>query len=218
MKGDIGIHRFCRTLGSHILFFLVRVYEPLDKVFKIQKVEFSSEFEIQAELYQRLKADGFDVQGEVNVQSGVFDLVVFGERGFATAIIETKRPWTGSSLEFDETEQGWKYRQFGVPVILFWDFGYYDDLLTLLRAKRIMQTKYYKDLVEIANAEKLGLTPDTRNLKKTCAFRLVRFLDRASMAAFDMGVYCPEFSEAKAVEQDLETKKQKAKVFLESLN
>ena len=48
-----------------------------------------AEFEIQAELYNKLKNEGYDVRGEVKAKKSRLDLVVF-ENKKAKCIIEVK--------------------------------------------------------------------------------------------------------------------------------
>lgn len=49
-----------------------------------------SEFEIQSDLYQELKQQGFDVRGEVKAKQSRLDIVVFNEQKKAVCIVEVK--------------------------------------------------------------------------------------------------------------------------------
>jgi hypothetical protein len=118
----------------------VRTYEAISSIHSLNVPwnEKKSEFEIQAEIFIRLKNDGFFVRGEyVSGPLFRFDLVVFNNRGKAVAIIEVKNTHTGRRRSLD-TLQGAKYRQFGVPVIQFYDLDEYQMLLDFLRGKEKM--------------------------------------------------------------------------------
>lgn len=91
----------------------------------IQYPQMDSEFEIQAYLFAKLKAAGFDVRGEVQVHgmfglrkakaSCRFDIVIY-ENGVATLIIEVKARVVNHKSTVDDTRQGKRYTTFGVPV------------------------------------------------------------------------------------------------------
>lgn len=108
----------------------MRVYQPLSADYHVASPSRQSEFETQAELYIRLKKDGFKVRGEITFGRCRFDLVIFKKRK-AIAIIETKSHTVGKRNSLD-TIQGVKYRQFGVPVIQFYDIDKYDELVIFL--------------------------------------------------------------------------------------
>ena len=102
---------------------MITTLEPISDKYTIPLRDSSpSEFEVQAYLYGKLLALGFEVRGEVKwfdpdlrVQCR-FDLVMYDD-GRATQIIEVKpaqRKWTKTPLE--DTRQGRRYRLFGVPV------------------------------------------------------------------------------------------------------
>jgi len=80
-----------------------------------------TEFEIQAELYLKMRGLGIDVKGELKIskkQTGtrgsIFDLVIFKERK-AVAIVEVKKRYRG--LGAGGTIQEAKYKEFGIPLI-----------------------------------------------------------------------------------------------------
>jgi hypothetical protein len=88
--------------------------------------EVNSEFEVQAELYCRLKSMGLDVRGcvpswciDYNEPHKVyFDLVIFDENKTAVVIVECKN-WKRDHEKLNKkTRQARRYAQFGVPVIL----------------------------------------------------------------------------------------------------
>lgn len=75
----------------------------------------TSEFEVQAYLYSKLKRMGFDVRGEVSAtdirgKGSRFDLVIF-KKGKATRIIEVKK-----TREQRIYSQRLKYNRYGVGV------------------------------------------------------------------------------------------------------
>ena len=83
----------------------------------------ASEFEVQAYIYQNLRANGYDVRGEVTTRqsSAILDLVVFDERT-PVLIIEVKAALklisarTRVSLAELDQEQADYYQSLGVPV------------------------------------------------------------------------------------------------------
>lgn len=86
-----------------------------------------SEFEIQADIYIKLKVHGIDVRGEVIWQQITsdgktkrrekcrFDLVIF-EGGKAVEIVEIKDNVTRHKSGVEHTRQGRRYPRFGIPV------------------------------------------------------------------------------------------------------
>lgn len=102
-----------------------RVYSaPSEPYGRVRAPDRVSEFEVQAWLYAALKSLGFDVRGEVVVYTGDerkgfkvarFDLVIFGEDGFATEIIEVKADGRSSGPS-SYSRQRVKYKAFGVKL------------------------------------------------------------------------------------------------------
>ena len=181
----------------------MRVYDSLNDS---QKVHFSdriTESDTQAELYARLKKDGFTVKSAVGVAQkrslgGVsFDLVVFKDKT-AVAIIEVKSTTKGPEEDLDATMQGLKYRSFGIPVVLFWDMSFYDDLKTFLSSKKTKNV----DLVK--NTFNSGALKD-----------LYKSLDITSMRAFDLRHHSQEFQE---LERLLEEKRDRVKSIMDEAN
>lgn len=148
----------------------MRVYEALTTLQQIQNPVRKSEFEIQASLYSKLKEDGFKVRGCVSLKrhKAQFDLVVFKGRK-ASAIIEVKAPDEGPTEDLDKTQQGMKYRVYGVPVVLFWSMEYYSDLKKFLQDNTVTQQPLIKE------------TEKQEHLK-----RLRTSLSIASMSAYDL--------------------------------
>lgn len=92
---------------------------------EIQYPARTSEFEIQAELFQDLKQLGYDIHGEVptswNRRTGTkgarFDLVIFRNKR-AAVLIEVKSHLAGRSHKpTTQTKQYQRYSQYGLPVI-----------------------------------------------------------------------------------------------------
>jgi hypothetical protein len=122
----------------------MRIYTPLSSERTIKpRPDVITEFDIQAELFVKLKNDGFYVEGDRRYHSGNqrvfpkmynlicrFDIVVY-RHNKAIAIIETKRPDIAKTQTLD-TYQGVKYRQFGVPVVQFYDIADYQKLIEFL--------------------------------------------------------------------------------------
>jgi hypothetical protein len=79
-----------------------------------------TEFEIQAELYSKLKTHGFNVRGEVRAKNqglkSQFDLVVFHGCD-AAVIIEVKDSPCLGLLNGKKTRQSEKYHAYGIPVL-----------------------------------------------------------------------------------------------------
>ena len=86
----------------------------------------ASEFEVQAELYRRLRGMGLDVRGEVKTQfeqktkrdrasACRFDLVLY-ENKTAVHIFEVKRHATRHKNGVEATRQSQRYRTYGLPV------------------------------------------------------------------------------------------------------
>ena len=109
----------------------MRIYPPLSADRTLyESARALTEFEVQAELYNRLKQDGFTVRGEWTTGNCRFDIVVFKKRK-PLAIIEVKTAKAGSKQTLD-TYQGVKYRCYGVPVVQFYSISEYEKLLTVL--------------------------------------------------------------------------------------
>ena len=81
-----------------------------------------TEFEVQAYLWSQLRSLGINVRGEVKAtfekRSVVrFDLVVFKD-GVLQGIIEVKSAPIKHKTCWEQTRQGLRYHQFGVPVVI----------------------------------------------------------------------------------------------------
>ena len=157
----------------------MKIYQPLTASYQLNELSVKSESDIHCVLYARLKQDGFRVSSGRSYKDWVaFDIVLFSEEGNheALAIIEVKRENEGHRIALDQTEQGFKYRQFGVPVILFWDLSKYDELVKFLKSEMTEDSNSGDDL-RIETNSKSDLLRRLRDLH--------RRLDTAQMAAFD---------------------------------
>lgn len=88
----------------------------------INKPSKVSEFEMQAELYFRLKRLGFDVRGEVTAmyqgERSMFDLVVFVNNQGAV-IIEVKNSRADALRYGKKTRQNRKYKAYDLPLVYY---------------------------------------------------------------------------------------------------
>ena len=173
----------------------MKIYQPLTATYKLDFWKTKSELDLHCPLYARLQNDGFTVlSGRTYKGRVAFDIVVFKGRK-AIAIIEVKREDLGHRVALDQTEQGFIYRQFGVPVILFWDMKKYDDLAEFLKSNRISKSEIGDDLRIQISKKEIMLTR-LRDLR--------RRLDVASMAAFDAKSALPSHKELEQMEIVLE--------------
>jgi hypothetical protein len=179
----------------------MRVYKPLNSSAIIHKQSTRAEFNLQADLYALLKRDGFDVVGNVTLCKNSFDLVVYDSKGKATAIIETKQEDEGARVHLDQTIQGVKYMQFGVPVILFWDLSKYDELKTELLKDR-------KAFVNVKSSAESAFQEASKAAVVRSLELLRNKLDVASFAAYDVASTLSKTDLAN-LEQTLETARDK---------
>jgi len=95
-----------------------------------------SEFEIQAELYHRLRNLGVDVRGSVpskcedfgKFKRVIFDLVVF-KGSTATHIIECKSRENTRTAPHQNSRQLRRYSKFGVPLIWCFHFDQIEETI-----------------------------------------------------------------------------------------
>jgi hypothetical protein len=154
----------------------MRIYDALNDIQgKIHFPNYVTEGDVQSDVVSALKKDGFLVKTMLGFKRSLknagceFDIVVFADKHTAVAIIENKSPLEGPATDLDATHQGLKYRGFGIPVILFWDMKYYNELREFLKKEKLPTVKPVKI--------------NTESLK-----RLHKSLDIASMAAYDLGM------------------------------
>ena len=92
-----------------------------------------SEFEVQATIWAKLRDLGICARGEVKtVFSGRaqvrFDVAIF-EDGQLAGIIEVKKSEKNHKTTWEETRQGSRYGQFGVPVRIVYGMDQAMDLI-----------------------------------------------------------------------------------------
>lgn len=160
----------------------MRVYEPLSASERVHKPAFETEADLQCDLAAKLRGDGFNISVGLNYRALardgrglVFDIVVFRSKA-AIAIIEIKRTSDGHRVALDQTIQGFKYRHFGVPVVLFWDLNEYDQLKNFLQGAEQNGSE---------SGEGLRIENTSKKNRLIALWNLRRRLDTASMAAFD---------------------------------
>lgn len=78
----------------------------------------NSEFEIQSELYYKLRESGYNVRGEVKHAKCRFDIVVYDSNNNAICIIECKRYVSRYKKPKQNTKQIAKYSQYNIPVLV----------------------------------------------------------------------------------------------------
>lgn len=115
----------------------MRIYQPTDSLYEIPlNPARRTEFETHSDLFQRLKEDDFDVRACFSVSVGapkkrrgvIFDIGVFKEDK-AICVIEVKSDLTPL---FKVSSQAKRYRQFGIPLVLFWNMAKYSILKSFL--------------------------------------------------------------------------------------
>ncbi len=75
-----------------------------------------AEFEIQAELFNKLRTQGFNVRGEVKAEKSRLDLVIFNTENRAKCSIEVKSSQRIKKRKYKRVE---KYEElFNLPVIV----------------------------------------------------------------------------------------------------
>ncbi len=105
-----------------------------DKAIKAIEPNCLSEFEIQALIWAGLRALGINARGEVSCAfSGRakvrFDIAVFSN-GELAGIIEIKKSPIKHKSTWEETRQGERYLQFGVPVLIVYGESEAQELLS----------------------------------------------------------------------------------------
>jgi hypothetical protein len=88
----------------------------------VRKPRVASEFEMQAELYFRLKRLGLDVRGEVPAEyqseRSFFDLVVF-HGDYGAVIIEVKNSAALHAIYGGNVRQNRKYKAYDIPLVYY---------------------------------------------------------------------------------------------------
>jgi len=83
-----------------------------------------TEFEVQAYVWTELRSRGVNARGEVKAKfarrSTVrFDIAIFTD-GKLSQIVEIKKAKVNHKTTWEETRQGHRYNQFGVPVTILY--------------------------------------------------------------------------------------------------
>jgi hypothetical protein len=83
-----------------------------------------TEFEVQAYVWSELRKAGVNARGEVKTRfakrsSVRFDIAIF-EGGKLTGIVEIKKSKINHKTKWEDTRQGFRYNQFGVPVTILY--------------------------------------------------------------------------------------------------
>jgi hypothetical protein len=95
-----------------------------------------SEFEMHANLFFRLKQEGYDVRGEVtaknNGRKSSFDLVIFNLAG-AAVIIEVKNSPCEALINGKKTRQAVKYTEYGIPLLFYTTITPLDEVVASVK-------------------------------------------------------------------------------------
>lgn len=99
----------------------------------VREPQHITEFEIQAYLWNELKKRGINARGEVKTRYAKrayvrFDIAIF-EDGEMTRIIEIKRSKIAHKTSWEDTRQGKRYNEFGVPVNIIYGMQDADEFL-----------------------------------------------------------------------------------------
>jgi hypothetical protein len=92
--------------------------------YEVEEPVGDTEFEVQAYLWGELRSMGINARGEVKTQYGKrtwvrFDIAIF-TNGELTQIIEIKRSPIKHKTTWEDTRQGKRYIEFGVPVVIIY--------------------------------------------------------------------------------------------------
>jgi hypothetical protein len=106
-----------------------QVKEPGDK----------TEFEVQAYIWNELRKIGINARGEVKAKHGHrsyvrFDIAIF-EDGCLKHIVEVKRSKIKHKTTWEDTRQGKRYNEFGVPVTIVYGMKDADEFICSLKQK-----------------------------------------------------------------------------------
>ena len=96
-----------------------------------------TEFEVQAYLWGELRKMGVNARGEVKTRHGKrtwvrFDIAIF-IAGKLTRIIEVKRSPINHKTTWEDTRQGKRYNEFGVPVSIVYGMPQAEEFLKSLK-------------------------------------------------------------------------------------
>lgn len=98
--------------------------EYRDDMEEVREPKTPTEFEVQAYVWNELRRKGVNARGEVKTKFEKrcfvrFDVAIF-EGGKLTHIIEIKRSKMKHKTRWEDTRQGQRYNQFGVPVTILY--------------------------------------------------------------------------------------------------
>lgn len=93
-----------------------------------------TEFEVQAYLWNKLKEKGINARGEIKTKyekkfTVRFDIAIFND-GKLAHIIEIKKSKIKHKTTWENTRQGYRYKQFGVPVTILYGM---EDAINFLK-------------------------------------------------------------------------------------
>lgn len=93
-----------------------------------------TEFEVQAYVWNELKKRGVNARGEVKAKFAKrstvrFDIAIFKD-GKLIHIVEIKKAKVNHKTTWENTRQGHRYNQFGVPVTILYGMDDADKFLT----------------------------------------------------------------------------------------
>ena len=103
-----------------------------------------SEFEVQAFLWAGLRDLGFNVRGEVKTQYTKrcfvrFDLALFVD-GKLAGILEVKKSAIKHHTTWEDTRQGTRYNDFGVPVKIVYGYEQAQALIEAAKSGKIFDS------------------------------------------------------------------------------
>ena len=108
---------------------------------QVREPQHITEFEVQAYLWNELKKRGINARGEVKTRYAKrayvrFDIAIF-EAGQLTRIVEIKRSKIAHKTSWEDTRQGKRYNDFGVPVNIIYGMEDADEFLGSIDKKQI---------------------------------------------------------------------------------
>ena len=125
----------------------------------VREPQYITEFEVQAYLWNELKRRGINARGEVKTRYAKkayvrFDIAIF-EDGQMTRIIEIKRSKIAHKTSWEDTRQGKRYNEFGVPVNIIYGMEGADEFLGFIDINKFP-----------AMPGKTGISRDVRDVTK----------------------------------------------------
>jgi hypothetical protein len=101
--------------------------------YEVKEPAAETEFEVQAYLWNELRKLGVNARGEVKTQYAKrswvrFDVAIFDAGGLAH-IIEVKRSPINHKTTWEDTRQGKRYNEFGVPVTIIYGMKHAEEFI-----------------------------------------------------------------------------------------